>query len=283
MPMNTCDNNLVDIKGLLFNTRIQGNGPFLLLLHGFTGTLASMQGLADYFSKYYKVLSVDLPGHGDSSIPTDKQNYSLHRTAERLINLLNHYGITKAYIIGYSMGGRLALYMAAHYSQHILAVATIGASAGLQSSTARAQRIQDDEVLAQSIERHGLEIFVDKWMQNSLFLSQQSLGSDFIKLARQQRLNCNPQGLALSLRGMGLGQQIPLQQALALSAVPLLLVTGEKDRKFFSIAEDIAHQCASAKQAVIQSVGHAAHLENKNECCRVLHRFFSSLNATIEH
>lgn len=272
------DEHLVDIDGLRFNIRVAGQGPALLLLHGFTGTLANMQGLADYFSRDHQVLSIDFPGHGGSSIPTDQQDYLMPRIAERLIKLLDHCGIAETCIIGYSMGGRLALYMAAHYPQRILAVATIGASAGLQSSPARAQRRQDDEALAQSIEQHGLEAFVDRWMKQPLLASQQSLGADFIMQARQQRLNNNPQGLALSLRGMGLGQQSPLQGMLALSAVPLLLLAGEKDPKFCCIAEEIVQQCTSAERAVVKSAGHAVHLEAKEESCRIIDNFFTRLN-----
>ena len=111
--------------------------------------------------------------------------------------------LARMHVVGYSMGGRVALSLAVAHPDRVASLLLVGASPGLAEAEERAARIKADEALARQIEQDGLERFVDYWMALPLFASQSVLGEDALARARTQRLRSDPAGLANSLRGMG--------------------------------------------------------------------------------
>ena len=106
------------------------------------------------------------------------------------------------------------------------------------------------------------DIFVDSWMQQPLFASQQRLDPAILEEQRQQRLTNNAEGLAASLRGAGTGVQPSLWQSLDLVVADALLVVGEEDSKFRRIAMKMSAKFKKSSISVIPDAGHAVHLEN---------------------
>ena len=138
----------------------------------------------------------------------------------------------------------------------------IGATAGIADADDRAARITADEALADRIERDGLEAFVDHWMALPIFASQTRLGEAFLARARAGRLQQRPRRLAFSLRGMGAGAQTPIFDRLHECTPPTMLVVGGEDAKFREIADRLAAALPDAEIAILEGVGHAAHLED---------------------
>jgi 2-succinyl-6-hydroxy-2,4-cyclohexadiene-1-carboxylate synthase len=152
----------------------------------------------------------------------------------------------------------------------------VGASAGLERPDERAERISKDEALAQRIETHGLEPFVDEWMALPLFASQTArLGAAALRGAREQRMASEAHGLANSLRGMGTGAQPALHAALHAMRAPVLFAVGDEDLKFKKIAQDLRSKLQTARIAMIPAAGHAAHLENPEAFLRVAADFLT--------
>lgn len=239
----------------------EGQGSPVLLLHGFTGASESMAGLANALRHRHRVLRLDLIGHGASPAPAELAPYAMQRCALQIAAALDARAIERAHVIGYSMGGRAALALAAWHPEHVHSALLVGASAGIADADARKARIADDEALADRIEHEGLERFVDAWMALPLFASQQRLGEEALAAARAQRLRNRTVGLANSLRGMGSGAQPPLHEELAKLRAPMLLVHGAEDAKFAAIARDLASRLPDARTASLDRAGHACHLE----------------------
>lgn len=252
---------LIDAGDLCLNVEQCGSGSSVLLLHGFTGSLETMGTLASALSDSFQVLSVDLPGHGKTRFKSGLGSLTMLDCARSIVALLDKLNIQRTHLLGYSMGGRLALTLAACFPTRISSLVTIGACPGLEDPQLRLRRSWDDESLARLLEEQGMEVFVDHWMALPLFESQQKLGPAFIQAAKLQRMKNNPAGLASSLRGMGLGAQIPLTQELKAANLPMLLVAGEQDPKFCYIAASLSEHCEKASVAIISGAGHAAHLE----------------------
>ena len=208
-----------------------GRGTPLLVLHGFTGSTESMTGVAAGLSRRYRVLQLDLIGHGKSPAPREPTAYSMESCVAQIADALAAREIERAHVIGYSMGGRAALALTAWRPELVSSALLIGTSAGLADPAARAARIRADEALAQRIERDSLEDFVDAWMALPIFASQRRLGAKALTAARSQRLRNCPHGLANSLRGMGSGAQPPLDAQLAQVQAAVLLVHGGEDTK----------------------------------------------------
>ncbi len=240
-----------------------GSGPPVVLLHGFTGSGETLAEVAGGLRRDHRVLSVDLPGHGRAACPDDPAAWTLEACVEQLVAVLDDRGCARAHVVGYSMGGRVALGLAALRPERVASAVVVGASAGLEDPAARAARRASDEALADAIETDGVAAFTERWMANPLFASQRERrGEEFWRRARAQRRENRPEGLARSLRGLGTGAQPPLHAALEAVDVPVLLVVGADDAKFRGVADALLPRLRRGELCVLPDAGHAAHLEN---------------------
>ena len=270
----------IDVGELTLHVEIDGRGSPLLMLHGFTGSGGSLTELAAGLVDDHRVIRVDLVGHGRSDGPRELAPYRMERCVAHLLELLDQLDLERAHLLGYSMGGRTALQLAARAPHRVTSGLLIGTSAGFQDAAERNERIQRDEALADRIERDGVEAFVDYWMALPMFASQASLGETALARDRTRRLDNSPHGLANSLRGMGAGAQKPLHDALGLIDTPLVLLAGSLDEKFLAIASDLAPKLPRARTACIQGAGHAVHLERPAQVLSLARKFFAEADRT---
>jgi 2-succinyl-6-hydroxy-2,4-cyclohexadiene-1-carboxylate synthase len=232
----------------------------LVLLHGFTQTRQSWRRTANELQGRYRVITPDLPGHGQS----------VHRTAS--------FDATTAYIralaprtpftlVGYSMGGRIALNAA--FDLHIDRLILVGASPGIADEKEREQRRDADEALAARIEAIGIEAFATEWGSQPLFAGQPERTRN---AAYADRLRNTPHGLAQALRGLGTGVMEPLWDRLPELTIPVTLITGARDEKFRALAEAMKERLPNATHVTIPNAGHAAQLEDPHAVARAIHQ-----------
>jgi 2-succinyl-6-hydroxy-2,4-cyclohexadiene-1-carboxylate synthase len=182
-----------------------------------------------------------------------------------LREILRFFQLPKINLLGYSMGGRLALYFATIYPQLIGKLILESASPGLQTESERQERIVRDNQLADRIEHDGIESFVDFWESLPLWNSQQQFPQIVRDNLRKQRLTNNPLGLANSLRGMGTGFQPSLWDKLPFLQIPAQLIVGELDSKFVQIGKQMNHLLPQSTMTIIENAGHTVHLEKPSE------------------
>ena len=229
-----------------------------VVLHGFTGSAAAMAPLTSRLPG--PVLALDLPGHGSVPISDDPADYTMSAAVAVVISATSHLG--RFALVGYSLGGRVALHVALAHPDRVGSLALIGARAGIDDPDERDGRIAADEALADRIESDGIEWFADFWADQPLFATQRSrLSSEQQSELRAQRLACDPRGLAHSLRGMGAGAVEPGSCRLGALAMPCALIVGADDAKFAGIAHYMAGLIPRATVYEIPDAGHAAHLE----------------------
>lgn len=249
--------------GVKYCVRTSGTGKILLMLHGFTGSGRVWEGF-DFPG--FQIRAVDLLGHGGTDAPTDPTRCRIDSAAADLAEILDK----PAFALGYSMGGRLALYFALHYPDKVCGLILESASAGLASAQERTARAASDFALADSIERDGIAAFVDHWERLPLFISQtpeQRATQHPIRLAQR------PHGLANSLRGMGTGVQPSLWDRLNEITVPTLIVTGALDNKFCAVGALMASAVPTAQHVMIPDAGHTPHLERPQAFRAVVQSF----------
>jgi 2-succinyl-6-hydroxy-2,4-cyclohexadiene-1-carboxylate synthase len=238
-----------------------GSGPPLLLLHGFTGSAANWRPLLPAFAAHFRVIAVDLLGHGRSAHPSDPARYRMPLAAADLLALLDALAIERAHLLGYSMGGRLALYTAVRFPQRVASLILESSSPGLATQAERAARRAQDEALADWIEAHGVAAFVARWEQLPLWASQARLPDEQRAALRAQRLQNSPAGLANSLRGLGTGAQPSLWPRLPDLTLPVLLLAGALDAKFVAIGRQMAAVLPRARLEIVPDAGHTLHWE----------------------
>lgn len=164
-------------------------------------------------------------------------------------------------LLGYSMGGRMALrYLARYGVGKISGLILIGASAGLANAAERRTRRHADHTLAARIEAGGIDAFIQHWNSLPLIASQRQ-SPHFTQLQQMRRAN-SPHSLAASLRGIGTGAVAPVHSRLPQITVPCLLITGAQDSKFTAAATQMTAALPHAQHVTINQAGHAPHWEN---------------------
>ena len=234
----------------------------LVLLHGFTGSTKTWQHVVKSLPQSIRCIMVDLIGHGQTSAPENVECYTMAFQLEVLHELFQQLKLEKFTLLGYSMGGRVALSYAMKYPEKIEQLLLESASPGLKQLEERAARKEADEALAEKILANGIESFVVKWENIPLFASQKQLSETVQKEIRTERLQQREIGLANSLRGMGTGIMPNLWDDLATLPMPVTLLTGALDEKFVTLNEKMQNLLFDAKHLTIPAVGHAIHVEN---------------------
>lgn len=253
----------LEVNGVGWNVEVVGRPvhPPLLLLHGFTGTLDTWRPFVPAWKERYRLVLVDIIGHGRSDSPEDPAQYTMERVTDDLVRILDHFKIEKTNVLGYSMGGRLALALAVSNPTRVNALILEASSPGLADEKERKARRESDERLAARIERDGIEAFVNEWEKIPLFATQKTLPKCVRERVRAQRLQNSATGLANSLRGMGTGIQPSFWTELEQLHMPVLLLVGEQDTKFCDIAKRMKHKLPAAECYRIPEAGHTVHLE----------------------
>lgn len=262
------------------------DGVPVVVLHGFTGSALAMAPLTERLAvgerrcPALRVIVPDLVGHGRSEVPDDVDLYRVEAMANQVAALADTLGCETFHLVGYSMGGRVALTLGCVSPHRLRSLTLIGASPGIADPDERRSRAEADAARAERI-LADLEAFVDEWMDDPLFAGQAGLGEAHLRAARAQRLASNPQGLARSLTAAGTGAMQPLHERLADCDTPTLLVVGAHDSKFCAIAAQLAAELPRAAVARIDGTGHAAHLEQPDATAAAIADFIAGAEADL--
>jgi 2-succinyl-6-hydroxy-2,4-cyclohexadiene-1-carboxylate synthase len=255
---------------------VQGpeDAPAILFLHGFLGTSADWDGLVSVLARRYRCITVDLPGHG-ASANVSAELFTMDGAAQALTDVLDAEGIDRAAVVGYSMGGRLALYFALHHAVRCRALVLESASPGLPTEAERAARRAADETRARQLETTPFDDFLRGWYAQPLFASLYHQAGRVERLLEARR-HASPQALAQALCGLGTGQQPSLWAHLPGLALPALALAGALDAKYAALAEAMAAQAPPMQAALIPDAGHNVHLEQPDawlaHVCAFLHQ-----------
>ena len=266
-------------SGIEWNYEWRGreSKPVLALVHGFAGSLTSWDDLTRHLERHFRLLLVDLPGHGGTPVP--EKPMTLRELGTALGEFLQSIADGAAMMCGYSMGGRFALHTALFSSLAVRALILVGASPGIENARERKERQASDQALAEKILANGVEWFADYWGSLPLFASQNMLPPDMQAELRASRLACDPQGLAYCLKNFGTGEQEFLGHELHRLSCPVLLMAGALDEKFSHLNHYMAASIGTAAVRVVEipDAGHAAHIENSQAVARQIILFSENL------
>jgi 2-succinyl-6-hydroxy-2,4-cyclohexadiene-1-carboxylate synthase len=246
--------------------------PHLVFLHGFLGRGADFIPITKALLPHFCSILIDLPGHGGSLLES-AADYGMAATAQSVIQVLEIVKSEHQTILyGYSMGGRLGLYLALEYPEYFNRVILESTSAGLATESEKQSRIKSDKYWIQRLELNpSMPEFLTEWYAQPILktLKQQP---NFAELL-QKRSHNQPEYLVKSLREMGLGQQPYLGDRLHHLSIPLKFLAGEFDSKFIALQTELAARSPQASLTIIPHAGHNAHWENPAAVIRKIANF----------
>ena len=242
----------------------------VVAFHGFTGSVCTWEKVATELGKDVRFIAIDLLGHGQTACPTDVKLYSMEAQVSLLHDCLLQIVAEPFHLLGYSMGGRVALSYAVQHPTRIQSLLLESTSPGLEAEDARAKRRTNDAKLANKIMLEGIESFVDMWENIPLFTSQKLLPLEVQQAVREERMQQKPIGLANSLLGMGTGEMPSVWHRLQELSMPVYLLTGEVDQKFVGIANKMIKDNENFTHITILGCGHAIHVENPKKFATIV-------------
>ncbi len=247
------------IEGCRYYVEVKGSGPTLVCFHGFAENSGTWEALQP---PDCQMVLVDLLGHGRSAKPRSLEPYELPVLLGHLHELMAELGCTGYSLLGYSLGGRIALAYGAAYPREVQGLILESSAYGIGDEEQRALRREQDVRLAQEILDRGIEWFAEHWSSLPLFASQTRLPPEIRAKIRARRLGNAPHALANTLLGSGQGVFPCLRERIPALPMPILYIHGEQDEKYKEIGRELVDLNPGIKREMIPGAGHNAHLEN---------------------
>lgn len=264
-------------EGITYHVRRWGEpGQIpIVLLHGFMQTGATWEPVAPRLALDHCLYALDLVGHGQTTISADPQAYTIPAQADAIAAFIEGVVLPeaaaatpegrmapkRAHVLGYSMGGRIALDVALRHGDVVLSLILESAGIGAKDEAERAEYAERAAGWAQRLREEGIEAFVDYWQELPLFATQQRLSDEIKASVRAERLANDAEAMALSVENAG-QQTMALADetmgALGLSWTPMFYIAGTRDEKYLIIAERFVKEGLDAKPVM---GGHNLHLE----------------------
>ena len=240
----------------------------IVYLHGFMGRSEDWGLVLEKIGAAYNYITFDLPGHARSPIKTD---CSLDKTAWEIEQRLEGVKRRDIHLVGYSMGGRIALYYTLRYPHRVKSLVLESASPGLEDIAEREARRIADRAAAKKL-RKDFSAFLTEWYDQPLFagLKKRTAFPELLK----RRLNNDPEELATALQKLSVASQPNLWPHLKELTCPVMLICGALDEKYMRISEEMLKINPAFKRQVITGCGHNVHFENPDKFSKALKEFY---------
>ncbi|MEW6167250.1 MAG: alpha/beta hydrolase [Pseudomonadota bacterium] len=235
-----------------------GDGPAVLLSHGYSATGEMWSKQVAEFSRNYRVITWDMRGHGRSDSPEDPAAYSEAATVDDMAAILGACGVSRAVIGGLSLGGYMSLAFHLKYPQMTRALMLFDTGPGYRNPKAREAWNATAEALAKNFETKGLDALD---------------GSAELPVSHHR----SAQGLANAARGMLAQCDARVIDSFESIKVPTLVLVGEKDEPFLAATDYMANKIAGAKKVTIPDAGHASNIDQPKAFNEAVEAFLASL------
>jgi pimeloyl-ACP methyl ester carboxylesterase len=249
----------LDRDGVQIYYEVHGEGPVILLSHGYSSTSAMWKGQIEALAARHKLIIWDMRGHGESDYPDDPAAYSEEATVGDMAALLDVVGAEKAIIGGLSLGGYMSLAFNRAHPERVAALLIIDTGPGYRNDEAREGWNQNAIKRAERLEREGL--------------------GDLAKASAEVRAvrHRSADGLAKAARGMLTQRDAGVMNSLSSIAAPALVVVGADDTPFLAASDYMAAKIPGAKKVVIPAAGHAANIDQPEAFNRAIVQFLDGL------
>ncbi|MDF2038017.1 alpha/beta fold hydrolase [Cytobacillus oceanisediminis] len=251
-----------EVNGTAISYYDEGTGEPLVLLHGFCGSKDYWAGVIPVLAENFRVIAVDLPGHGGSGLPAGDP--SIEKMAEVIKGAIDEMELDKISLIGHSLGGYVTLAFAEAYEDKLKSFSLVHSTASPDSEEGKKGR----DAASGKIDKEGIESFIDGLVPK-LFAPGEKHPEE-IQMAKEIGYRTRPEGAKAALKAMKLRQD--RSHVLKITELPVLLVAGDKDQ-IVPPEKSFAVEGPNIKQMTIKAAGHMSMYEAPQELAEIIRRF----------
>ena len=261
------------MKPLACRYHLQGKGVPIVFLHGFLGSGEDWQSVIAHLAPQQNWLVIDLPGHGASQQVSLAPEAGFQSCCELIARCLTALSIKQCHLVGYSLGGRIALHFLHTYPERVIQLVLESAHPGLTLASEKAARLRHDQEWAQRFMTQPLPQVLQHWYQQTVFADLSATSRQY--LCQRRSDNLGP-ALAQMLLATSLAKQADLQTVIRNTACPISYFCAEQDTKFSDIATRLKKSAPLLNKISFTEAGHNIHfakpIEYANQLSRLLCR-----------
>lgn len=257
---------MIPFKTSSINYTDRGEGKVIVLLHGYLESLEIWDGFADELSKSFRVIAIDIPGHGRSGKVAEI--HSMDLMAEGVDVVLKDLGIDKAFVVGHSLGGYVALAYLANYSQKVSGICLFHSTPFADTDEKKANRDREIAMVKQGRQDVLFHTNVPKGFATDNLTHL----NDKVQWAISVAATSQPDGIIALLEGL---KSRPDRQLLLKStSAPVLFILGKKDNYIpFDVMYAVAQRSPKSEVLALENSGHMGFVEEPGICLHILKSF----------
>ena len=256
-----------------YHSRGSPGGLPVLFLHGFMAHGGIWLPTMEQLPEGFRSIALDLPGHGHTH--ADLNQLTFDTLSDAIIEFAVKTFGRPAILVGYSLGGRIALWTALRHPGYFCGLVLESANPGIENSAARKERLTLDKKWAEKLRQSDIRAFLQEWYTQPVFSSLHRK-PELIEQIIQKKTDNNPVDLAEAMIRLSQGKQPPLWNRLHEWDKPTLVIAGALDQTYAGIARRMATEMRNAILRIVPDAGHIVHLENNKEFVAALKFFLSS-------
>jgi len=253
--MSEALDTLATLRGVRLHVEQTGDGPPLLLAHGFAGSARNFRPQVRHLRERFRVWLYDAPGHARSEAPDDPEAYALEAFVEAFGRVAERAGPAPLVAGGLSLGATTALLYALRHPERVRALVLASPPPGRGAAGGVSARAVD---MAEAIEREGLEAAGERFVWGP----ESGLDPQAREFVRRGFLEHPPHALAAALRRAVARLPSPADLAARLAdlEIPALVLAGSEDEPSLAAAQQLAEFLPAARLEVVQRAGHVVNL-----------------------
>ena len=255
-------------NNLTVNYKTEGKGDVIILIHGFLETHETWNDFSKGLSKTFKVISVDLPGHGNSSLHT--KPYTMCKYAEPVYEVMISEKIEKAFIIGHSMGGYVALAFAENYPDKLSGLC-------LFHSSPFSDTTEKKDIRTKTIKQFntGMKDEICTNHIKSVYANDKvNFFNEEITIGIQTAKSIKLEGITASIETMR--DRKDRSEILKNCSVPFLYITGMKDNFISANITDFISMPKKYEILTLENSGHMGMIEEKEKSLKSINDFYKT-------
>jgi pimeloyl-ACP methyl ester carboxylesterase len=269
-----------DSDGVRLYFEDSGKGAAIVFVHEFADDLRSWEPQMRFFSRRYRCIAFNARGYPPSDVPKSRSKYSQAIAADDIANVMRELGVSKAHIVGCSMGGYATVHFGLMYPKMALSLTAVGVGYGSDPDK-REQFLSDTEVMAKRFDELGTAEAVKPYQVGPSRVQLQNKDPRGFAQFCAEFAKHSALGSANTLRGVQAKRPTvyALKRGLSQLRVPLHVVSGDEDNNCLEPGLFMKRMCPSAWLTVVPNTGHAVNVEEPDLFNRLTAEFLAQVDS----